>query len=142
MAGSGQNSLGRRHLHQCRNWYGAHGMSIAEFGALYFYINRTDFGRAREATREDAGAVAMRRTNRQETGCVRARLGPWRGAGGVLAGAIMRMFFYIYTHVRARSLRAEFPMSRWRSADFGQRCGACREAIIVGIEKTPQRLDL
>src|SRR5665647_370616 len=31
-------------------------VSIATFGLLYFVINRTDFGRALEATREDAGA--------------------------------------------------------------------------------------
>ena len=34
-------------------------VAIAAFGALYLFINRTDFGRALEATREDAGAVAL-----------------------------------------------------------------------------------
>ena len=35
------------------------GLAIVAFGALYFFIKRTDFGRALEATREDAGAVAL-----------------------------------------------------------------------------------
>ncbi|RYX85564.1 MAG: branched-chain amino acid ABC transporter permease, partial [Bradyrhizobiaceae bacterium] len=34
-------------------------ISIAAFGALYFFMKKTDFGRALEATREDAGAVAL-----------------------------------------------------------------------------------
>ena len=34
-------------------------VSIAAFAGLYFFIHRTDFGRALEATREDAGAVAL-----------------------------------------------------------------------------------
>ena len=34
-------------------------VSIAAFAALYFFIHRTDFGRALEATREDNGAVAL-----------------------------------------------------------------------------------
>jgi len=34
-------------------------VAIAAFVGLYFFINRTDFGRALEATREDAGAVAL-----------------------------------------------------------------------------------
>ena len=34
-------------------------ISMAAFLALYLVINRTDFGRALEATREDAGAVAL-----------------------------------------------------------------------------------
>jgi branched-chain amino acid transport system permease protein len=34
-------------------------ISIAAFGLLYVVIHRTDFGRALEATREDAGAVAL-----------------------------------------------------------------------------------
>ena len=34
-------------------------VAIAAFVGLYFFINRTDFGRALEATREDPGAVAL-----------------------------------------------------------------------------------
>jgi branched-chain amino acid transport system permease protein len=34
-------------------------VSIVAFAGLYFFINRTDFGRALEATREDNGAVAL-----------------------------------------------------------------------------------
>ena len=62
----------------CRNW-SARLVAIAAFGALYFFINRTDFGRALEATREDAGAVALVGIDKNQR--VRAGLGPRRGAG-------------------------------------------------------------
>ena len=54
-------------------------VAIAAFGGLYFFINRTDFGRALEATREDAGAVALVGIDKNQ--CVRAGLGPRCGAG-------------------------------------------------------------
>jgi ABC-type branched-subunit amino acid transport system permease subunit len=48
-------------------------VAIAAFVALYFFINRTDFGRALEATREDAGAVAL-------VGIDKNRCSRWAGA--------------------------------------------------------------
>ena len=73
-------------------------VSIAAFGALYFVINRPDFGRALEATREDAGAVALVGIDKNRV----FALGWGLGAALVgLAGAIMAMFFYIYPDVGA-----------------------------------------
>src|SRR6266516_2441837 len=73
-------------------------VSIAAFAALYFFINRTDFGRALEATREDAGAVALVGIDKNRV----FALGWGLGAALVgLAGAIMAMFFYIYPDVGA-----------------------------------------
>src|SRR5229473_532771 len=71
---------------------------FAAFGALYFFINLTDFGRALEATREDAGAVALVGIDKNRV----FALGWGLGAALVgLAGAIMAMFFYIYPDVGA-----------------------------------------
>src|SRR6202051_1207821 len=63
-------------------------VSIAAFAALYFFINRTDFGRALEATREDAGAVALVGIDKNRVFALGWGLGaapvggPPRGAGG------------------------------------------------------------
>src|ERR1700674_2906988 len=84
-------------------------VSIVAFGALYFFINRTDFGRALEATREDAGAVAL--------------------VG--LAGAIMAMFFYVYPDVGASfALIAYVTVAL---GGFGSVFGAFAGGIIVGL---------
>ena len=73
-------------------------ISIAAFVGLYFFINRTDFGRALEATREDAGAVALVGIDKNRV----FALGWGLGAALVgLAGAVMAMFFYIYPDVGA-----------------------------------------
>jgi branched-chain amino acid transport system permease protein len=74
------------------------GLSILAFGALYFFIKRTDFGRALEATREDAGAVALVGIDQNRV----FALGWGLGSALVgLAGAIMASFFYIYPDVGA-----------------------------------------
>ena len=73
-------------------------VSVAAFVGLYFFINRTDFGRALEATREDAGAVALVGIDKNRV----FALGWGLGAALVgLAGAIMAIFFYIYPDVGA-----------------------------------------
>jgi branched-chain amino acid transport system permease protein len=74
------------------------GLAIVAFGALYFFIKRTDFGRALEATREDAGAVALVGIDQNRV----FALGWGLGSALVgLAGAIMATFFYIYPDVGA-----------------------------------------
>src|SRR6202142_2939025 len=45
---------------------GGPAVSIAAFTALYFFINRTDFGRAVEGSREDPGAVALVGTDKNK----------------------------------------------------------------------------
>jgi branched-chain amino acid transport system permease protein len=73
-------------------------VSIAAFAGVYLLINRTDFGRALEATREDAGAVALVGIDKNRI----FALGWGLGAALVgLAGAIMASFFYIYPDVGA-----------------------------------------
>src|SRR5436305_80266 len=73
-------------------------VSIAAFAGLYFFIHRTDFGRALEATREDPGAVALVGIDKNRV----FAFGWGLGAALVgLAGAIMAVFFYIYPDVGA-----------------------------------------
>src|SRR6201994_4279732 len=73
-------------------------VAIAAFIGLYFFIHRTDFGRALEATREDAGAVALVGIDKNRV----FALGWGLGAALVgLAGAVMSIFFYVFPDVGA-----------------------------------------
>jgi branched-chain amino acid transport system permease protein len=49
-------------------------VSIAAFAGLYFFIHRTDFGRALEATREDPGAASTRTACSRSVGALALRL--------------------------------------------------------------------
>ena len=111
-------------------------VSIAAFVALYFFINRTDFGRALEATREDAGAVALVGIDKNRV----FALGWGLGAALVgLAGAIMAMFFYIYPDVGASfALIAYVTVAL---GGFGSVFGAFAGGIIVGLVEAIHRLD-
>src|SRR4029079_5410132 len=72
--------------------------AMPAFLALSFFITRTDFGRALEATREDAGAVALVGIDKNRV----FALGWGLGAALVgLSGSVMAMFFYIYPDVGA-----------------------------------------
>ena len=73
-------------------------VSLAAFGALWLVINKTDFGRALEATREDAGAVALVGIDKKRIFALGWGLG---GALVGLAGAVLATFFYIYPDVGA-----------------------------------------
>ena len=103
-------------------------VAIAAFGALYLFINRTDFGRALEATREDAGAVALVGIDKNRV----FALGWGLGAALVgLAGAVMAMFFYIYPDVGASfALIAYVTVAL---GGFGSVFGAFAGGIIVGL---------
>src|SRR3979490_1159613 len=103
-------------------------VAIAAFGALYFFINRTDFGRALEATREDAGAVALVGIDKNRV----FALGWGLGAALVgLAGAIMSIFFYIYPDVGASfALIADVTVAL---GGFGSVFGAYAGGIVVGL---------
>jgi branched-chain amino acid transport system permease protein len=111
-------------------------VAIAAFGALYFFINRTDFGRALEATREDAGAVALVGIDKNRV----FALGWGLGAALVgLAGAIMAMFFYIYPDVGASfALIAYVTVAL---GGFGSVFGAFAGGIIVGLVEATTALD-
>ncbi|MEH2472193.1 branched-chain amino acid transport system permease protein [Nitrobacteraceae bacterium AZCC 2161] len=103
-------------------------ISLAAFGALYFFIKKTDFGRALEATREDAGAVALVGIDKNKV----FALGWGLGSALVgLAGVVMAMFFYIYPDVGASfALIAYVTVAL---GGFGSVFGAFAGGIIVGL---------
>jgi branched-chain amino acid transport system permease protein len=103
-------------------------ISILAFTGLYFLINRTDFGRALEATREDAGAVALVGIDKNRI----FTLGWGLGASLVgLAGAVMATFFYIFPDVGASfALIAYVTVAL---GGFGSVFGALAAGFIVGL---------
>lgn len=103
-------------------------ISIAAFGALYFFMKKTDFGRALEATREDAGAVALVGIDKNRV----FALGWGLGSALIgLAGGVMAMFFYIYPDVGASfALIAYVTVAL---GGFGSVFGAFAGGIIVGL---------
>src|SRR6266699_2719356 len=108
-------------------------ISIMAFIALYLLINRTDFGRALEATREDSGAVALVGIDKNRV----FALGWGLGAALVgLAGAIMAIFFYVYPDVGASfALIAYVTVAL---GGFGGVFGAFAAVLVVGlVEATP-----
>jgi branched-chain amino acid transport system permease protein len=103
-------------------------VSAAAFVALFLLIKRTDFGKALEATREDAEAVALVGINRNRV----FMLGWGLGSALVgLAGAVMAMFFYIYPDVGASfALIAYVTVAL---GGFGSVFGALAAGVIVGL---------
>jgi branched-chain amino acid transport system permease protein len=103
-------------------------ISIVAFGALYFFMKKTDFGRALEATREDAGAVALVGIDKNKV----FALGWGLGSALIgLAGGVMAIFFYIYPDVGASfALIAYVTVAL---GGFGSVFGAFAGGIIVGL---------
>ncbi|MFO1167196.1 MAG: branched-chain amino acid ABC transporter permease [Rhodoblastus sp.] len=103
-------------------------VSLAAFGALWLVINRTDFGRALEATREDAGAVALVGIDKKRI----FALGWGLGSALVgLAGAVLAIFFYIYPDVGSSfALIAYVTVAL---GGFGSVFGAFAAGILVGV---------
>ncbi len=112
-------------------------VSLAAFGALWLVINKTDFGRALEATREDAGAVALVGIDKKQV----FALGWGLGAALVgLAGAVLAVFFYIYPDVGASfSLIAYVTVAL---GGFGSVFGAFAAGILVGLVEAASALIL
>ncbi len=103
-------------------------VSLAAFGALWLVINKTDFGRALEATREDAGAVALVGIDKKRIFALGWGLG---GALVGLAGAVLSIFFYIYPDVGASfALIAYVTVAL---GGFGSVFGAFAAGILVGV---------
>jgi branched-chain amino acid transport system permease protein len=104
------------------------GIAIAAFCLLYAVIKYTDFGRALEATREDAGAVALVGIDRN-----RVFAAGW-GLGAALvglAGALLATFFNIYPDVGASfALIAYVTVAL---GGFGSVFGAFAGGVIVGL---------
>lgn len=112
-------------------------VAIAAFGGLYLFINRTDFGRALEATREDPGAVALVGIDKNRVFALGWGLG---GALVGLAGAIMATFFYIYPDVGASfALIAYVTVAL---GGFGSVFGAFAGGIVVGLVEATTALVL
>ncbi|KYH00702.1 branched-chain amino acid ABC transporter permease [Bradyrhizobium sp. DOA1] len=112
-------------------------VAIAAFGGLYLFINRTDFGRALEATREDPGAVALVGIDKNRVFALGWGIG---GALVGLAGAIMATFFYIYPDVGASfALIAYVTVAL---GGFGSVFGAFAGGIIVGLVEATTALIL
>jgi branched-chain amino acid transport system permease protein len=104
------------------------GIAIATFCLLYVIIKYTDFGRALEATREDAGAVALVGIDRNRVFAIGWGLG---SALVGLAGALLATFFYIYPDVGASfALIAYVTVAL---GGFGSVFGAFAGGIIVGL---------
>lgn len=103
-------------------------VAIATFCLLYVIIKYTDFGRALEATREDAGAVALVGIDKNRVFAIGWGLG---AALVGLAGALLATFFYIYPDVGASfALIAYVTVAL---GGFGSVFGAFAGGIIVGL---------
>lgn len=104
------------------------GISIAAFVGLYFLISCTDFGKALEATREDAGAVALVGIDKNRI----FTLGWGLGAALVgLAGSVLAIFYYIHPNVGAPfALIAYVTVAL---GGFGSVFGALAAGVIVGL---------
>ena len=103
-------------------------VSVAAFVGLWLLITRTDFGKALEATREDAGAVAL-------VGIDKSRvftLGWGLGAALVgLAGAVLSIFYYVHPNVGAAF--AFIAYVTVALGGFGSVFGALAAGILVGL---------
>ena len=104
------------------------GISILVFVGLWLLITRTDFGKALEATREDAGAVALVGIDKNRV----FTLGWGLGAALVgVAGSILAIFYYIHPDVGAPfALIAYVTVAL---GGFGSVFGALVAGILVGL---------
>jgi branched-chain amino acid transport system permease protein len=103
-------------------------VSVAAFVGLWLLITRTDFGKALEATREDAGAVALVGIDKNRV----FTLGWGLGAALVgLAGSVMAIFYYIHPDVGGPfALIAYVTVAL---GGFGSVFGALAAGIVVGL---------
>ncbi|WP_375461239.1 branched-chain amino acid ABC transporter permease [uncultured Enterovirga sp.] len=112
-------------------------ISVAAFVGLWLLISRTDFGKALEATREDAGAVALVGIDKNRV----FTLGWGLGAALVgLAGAVLAIFYYIHPDVGAPfALIAYVTVAL---GGFGSVFGALAAGILVGLVEAATALVL
>ncbi|HEX8164463.1 MAG TPA: branched-chain amino acid ABC transporter permease [Beijerinckiaceae bacterium] len=103
-------------------------VSVAAFVALWLLMTRTDFGKALEATREDAGAVALVGIDKNRV----FTLGWGLGAALVgLAGSIMAIFYYIHPDVGGPFALIAYVVVAL--GGFGSVFGALAAGVIVGL---------
>jgi branched-chain amino acid transport system permease protein len=103
-------------------------VSVCAFIVMWLVINRTDFGKALEATREDAGAVALVGIDKNRV----FTLGWGLGAALVgLAGSIIATFFYVYPSVGTSFVLIAFVTVAL--GGFGSIFGALTAGVVVGL---------
>ncbi len=103
-------------------------VSIVAFLIIWLAINWTDFGKALEATREDADAVSLVGIDKNLV----FTLGWGYGSALVgLAGSIIAIFFYVYPSVGASFILIAFVTVAL--GGFGSVYGALAAGIIVGL---------
>ncbi|MDB5589531.1 branched-chain amino acid ABC transporter permease [Enterovirga sp.] len=103
-------------------------VSVAAFTGLWLLITKTDFGKALEATREDAGAVALVGIDKNRV----FTLGWGLGAALVgLAGAMLAINYYIYPDVGAPFALIAYVVVAL--GGFGSVFGALAAGILVGL---------
>jgi branched-chain amino acid transport system permease protein len=103
-------------------------VSVAAFVGLWLLMTRTDFGKALEATREDAGAVALVGIDKNRV----FTLGWGLGAALVgLAGSIMAIFYYIHPDVGGPFALTAYVVVAL--GGFGSVFGALAAGVIVGL---------
>ena len=103
-------------------------VSVLAFLGLWLLITRTDFGKALEATREDAGAVALVGIDKNRV----FTIGWGLGAALVgIAGAILSIFYYIHPDVGLPfALIAYVTVAL---GGFGSVFGALAAGLLVGL---------
>jgi branched-chain amino acid transport system permease protein len=103
-------------------------VSVCAFTVMWLVINKTDFGKALEATREDAGAVALVGIDKN-----RVFTHGW-GLGAALvglAGSIIAIFFYVYPSVGTSFVLIAFVTVAL--GGFGSIFGALAAGVVVGL---------
>jgi len=103
-------------------------VSILAFVGLWLLMKKTDFGKALEATREDAGAVGLVGIDRNRI----FALGWGLGAALVgLAGSVLAIFYYIHPDVGGTfALIAYVTVAL---GGFGSVFGALAAGVLVGL---------
>ena len=102
--------------------------SLLTFFLIWVLINRTNFGKALEATREDSGAVSLVGINKD----VVFTFGWGLGAALVgVAGSVIAIFFYVYPSVGVSFVLTAFVVVAL--GGFGSVYGALVAGIIVGL---------
>ncbi|MCA0423048.1 MAG: branched-chain amino acid ABC transporter permease [Proteobacteria bacterium] len=103
-------------------------ISLLAFAGLYLLMDRTDFGKALEATREDQGAVALVGIDRNRV----FALGWGLGVALVgLAGVVLAIFYYIHPHVGGPFALIAYVVVAL--GGFGSVFGALAAGLIVGV---------
>ncbi len=112
-------------------------VSLLAFACLFLLLKWTDFGKALEATREDAGAVALVGIDKNRVFTLGWGLG---AALTGIAGGVLAIFYYVHPQVGATfALIAYVTVAL---GGFGSIFGALAAGIIVGLVEAATTLVL